>query len=55
MTSAGLRAHVADLAGDAAKRRALGQAARERTRGRTWGALCAQLLDHYRDALSVTV
>ncbi|MGQ7297765.1 glycosyltransferase family 4 protein [Quadrisphaera sp. KR29] len=52
---AGLRAHVTDLAGDAAKRRALGEAARERTRGRTWGVLCEQLLAHYRDALAVTV
>ncbi len=48
-----LRERVVDLAGDAAKRRAFGEAARERTRGRTWSALCGQLLGHYRDAVAV--
>jgi phosphatidylinositol alpha 1,6-mannosyltransferase len=48
-----LRSHVLDLAGDDAKRRALGRAARAAVRGRTWDAVCAELLDHYR-AVSTT-
>jgi phosphatidylinositol alpha 1,6-mannosyltransferase len=46
-----LRDRVADLVGDAAKRRAFALAAREGVRGRTWEALGGQLLDHYRDAV----
>jgi phosphatidylinositol alpha 1,6-mannosyltransferase len=45
-----LRERVADLAGDAAKRRAFALAAREGVAGRTWDALGAQLVEHYRDA-----
>ncbi|MFJ6653970.1 glycosyltransferase [Microbacterium sp. NPDC091313] len=46
-----LRARVLDLVGDDAKRRAFAAAAREAVSGRTWDALGAQLLDHYRDAI----
>lgn len=46
-----LRARVADLVGDASKRRAFASAAREGVGGRTWEALGGQLLDHYRDAI----
>ena len=45
---AGLRGHVADLAGDAFKRRALGDAARAAVSSRSWERICADLLDHYR-------
>lgn len=44
---ASLRAAVADLAGDAAKRQAMGRAGHERVRTRTWEALGDQLLGHY--------
>ncbi|MFK4730113.1 glycosyltransferase [Agromyces mediolanus] len=43
-------ARVADLAGDAAKRRAFGRAARRGVEGRGWDVLCEELLGHYRDA-----
>ncbi|UOE25816.1 GDSL-type esterase/lipase family protein [Agromyces soli] len=43
-------ARVADLAGDAAKRRAFGRAARRGVVGRGWDVLCEELLAHYRDA-----
>lgn len=45
-----LRARVADLAGDAAKRRSFGVAARETVRHRGWDVLCEQLVDHYDEA-----
>lgn len=45
-----LRARVADLAGDAGKRRAFAAAARESVRDRSWDALCRQLVGHYEDA-----
>jgi phosphatidylinositol alpha 1,6-mannosyltransferase len=45
-----LRARVADLIGDASKRRAFGEAARESVRARTWEALGAQLVGHYEEA-----
>lgn len=45
-----LRARVADLAGDAAKRRAFGDAAREAVSGRTWESLGDALLGHYARA-----
>ncbi|MGP3535236.1 glycosyltransferase [Microbacterium sp. RD1] len=48
-----LRARVADLAGDDAKRRAFGAAAREGVAGRTWEALGQQLLGHYREAIAL--
>ncbi len=45
-----LRAHVADLAGDQAKRRAMGTAAHQSVRARTWPVVCDRLLDHYDEA-----
>ncbi|AZS43354.1 GDP-mannose-dependent alpha-mannosyltransferase [Microbacterium oleivorans] len=45
--AADLRARVADLAGDAAKRRAFAEAARTAVSGRTWEALGDRLLEHY--------
>jgi phosphatidylinositol alpha 1,6-mannosyltransferase len=48
-----LRARVADLAGDGSKRQAFARAAREGIAGRTWDALGAQLVDHYRDAVAL--
>ena len=46
-----LRARVLDLVGDAAKRRAFGEAARESVAHRTWASLGDELLGHYRDAI----
>jgi phosphatidylinositol alpha 1,6-mannosyltransferase len=43
----GLRDRVLDLAGDDAKRRAMGRAARAAVEGRTWDAVCRRLLQHY--------
>lgn len=43
---------VRDLAGDAAKRRAMGRAARAAVVGRTWPAVCEQLLGHYASVQS---
>jgi phosphatidylinositol alpha 1,6-mannosyltransferase len=45
-----LAERVADLAGDAAKRRAFGRAARAGVAGRDWARLCDELLGHYRGA-----
>lgn len=42
-----LRARVADLVGDAAKRRAFGEAARAAVSGRTWESLGDRLLEFY--------
>jgi phosphatidylinositol alpha 1,6-mannosyltransferase len=42
-----MRAAVADLAGDAAKRKAMGRAALESVRSRTWPVVCEQLMSHY--------
>lgn len=42
-----LRERVLDLAGDAAKRQAMGRAARAAVAGRTWDAVGDRLLDHY--------
>ena len=42
-----LRARVADLAGDGAKRRAFARAARDAVSGRTWEALADRLVEHY--------
>ncbi|MFZ5869443.1 MAG: glycosyltransferase family 4 protein [Actinomycetota bacterium] len=47
-----MRAAVADLVGDAAKRRAMGAAAHEAVRSRTWPVVCESLLGHYDDAIS---
>ena len=46
-----LRAHVQDLAGDDAKRRAMGLAARAAVRTRTWPAVCDQLLTYYQSVV----
>ena len=48
-----LAARASDLLYDDAKRAALGDAAREAVRGRTWEALCDELLGHYRRAMDV--
>ncbi len=48
-----LRDRVCDLAGDPAKRAAFARAARLSVRGRTWAALCAQLVDHYGEAVEL--
>jgi phosphatidylinositol alpha 1,6-mannosyltransferase len=48
-----MRARVADLAGDDSKRHAFARAARESISGRTWDALGAQLVEHYRDAIAL--
>ncbi|MFC9917875.1 glycosyltransferase [Agromyces binzhouensis] len=45
-----LTARVRDLAGDDAKRRAFGRAAREGVAGRSWSALGDELLGHYEHA-----
>jgi phosphatidylinositol alpha 1,6-mannosyltransferase len=50
-----LRAHVADLAGDQAKREAMGSAAHDTVRARTWPVVCDSLLGHYQAARSVVV
>lgn len=42
-----LREAVLHLAGDGAKRRAMGEAARRQVAGRSWAALTDQLLGHY--------
>lgn len=49
---AGLRSAVADLAGDAAKRRAMGAAGRRQVEGRTWQVVGEQLLGHYAAAVA---
>jgi phosphatidylinositol alpha 1,6-mannosyltransferase len=49
---AGLRAHVADLAGDAAKRRAFGRPPRQTVLGRSWKSVCSQLIGHYSSAIA---
>lgn len=48
-----LAARASDLLYDDAKRAAFGDAAREAVRGRTWEALCDELLGHYRRAMDV--
>jgi len=45
-----LRMRVADLAGDARKRRAFGEAGRAAVQGRSWASVCDQLLDHFEEA-----
>lgn len=47
---ADLRMRVADLAGDARKRRAFGEAGRTAVEGRSWQAVCDQLLGHFAEA-----
>lgn len=46
-----MKSYVRDLVGDDAKREAMGRAACETVRTRTWPAICDQLLEHYRDAI----
>jgi phosphatidylinositol alpha 1,6-mannosyltransferase len=50
-----LRSHVADLAGDQWKRRAMGAAAHRAVRARTWPVVCDRLLRHYDEAASSVV
>ncbi|WP_292905854.1 GDSL-type esterase/lipase family protein [Microbacterium sp.] len=45
-----LRMRVNDLAGDARKRRAFGEAGREAVQGRSWAKVCDQLLGHFDEA-----
>jgi phosphatidylinositol alpha 1,6-mannosyltransferase len=45
-----LRARVADLAGDQAKRHAMGTAALASVRARTWPVVCDRLVRHYDQA-----
>ncbi|MGW8484072.1 GDSL-type esterase/lipase family protein [Microbacterium sp. NPDC055903] len=45
-----LRMRVSDLAGDARKRRAFGEAGRAAVEGRSWRAVCDQLIGHYGEA-----
>jgi phosphatidylinositol alpha 1,6-mannosyltransferase len=45
-----LRARVADLAGDAGKRRAFAEAAHASVQGRTWDAVCRRLVGYYDEA-----
>jgi len=47
-----LRSAVVDLAGDEAKRRAMGQAGRAQVRGRTWQVVGEQLLQLYGRAIA---
>lgn len=47
-----MRTAVADLVGDPAKRRAMGAAAHEAVRSRTWPVVCESLLRYYEDAIS---
>ncbi|WP_222124082.1 glycosyltransferase family 1 protein [Arthrobacter sp. U41] len=52
---AALRARVADLMGDDAKRRAFAAAAHASVQGRTWSALGAELVQHYEAVLAANV
>lgn len=45
-----MRMRVADLAGDARKRRAFGEAGREAVQGRSWASVCDHLLAHFEEA-----
>src|SRR5699024_9651425 len=49
-----LRARVADLVGDEAKRRAFAAAARKSVAHRTWSTLGDELLGHYSAAMAST-
>jgi phosphatidylinositol alpha 1,6-mannosyltransferase len=49
---ADLRARVADLTGDDAKRRAFSLAARRSVESRSWPTLCARLIEHYESAVA---
>lgn len=47
---ADMRMRVADLAGDGRKRRAFGVAGRTAVEGRSWQAVCDQLIGHFEEA-----
>lgn len=47
----GMRAHVADLVGDDAKRAAFSRTCRATVETRTWSAICGQLVGHYENAI----
>ncbi|ADX72304.1 glycosyltransferase [Pseudarthrobacter phenanthrenivorans Sphe3] len=49
-----MRAHVLDLMGDDAKRRAFAAAAHASVQDRTWPALCRELVQHYHDVIAGT-
>lgn len=49
-----LRMRVKDLAGDARKRRAFGEAGREAVQGRSWAKVCDQLLGHFDEARTLS-
>ena len=49
--SSGLRERVRAWRDDPALRRRMGRAARASTRGRTWPAVCDELLGHYTELL----
>jgi phosphatidylinositol alpha 1,6-mannosyltransferase len=51
-SAAALAAAVERLAADPALRRAQGQAGRQMVAGRTWAALCDELIGHYADVLT---
>ncbi len=46
--------HVRALAEDPQRRSVYGARARSDVEGRTWGAVCGSLLNHYRDAIDAT-
>ena len=45
------RSRVVDLVGDDYKRHAMGIAARASIENRTWENLCAELVEHYKEAI----
>ena len=49
-----MRARVQDLVGDDAKRRAFASAAHASVQDRTWPALCAELVQHYKEVVHAT-
>nr|WP_217509427.1 glycosyltransferase family 1 protein [Pseudarthrobacter sp. C4D7] len=49
---AAMRTRVQDLVGDDAKRRAFAAAAHASVQGRTWPALCTELVQHYADVIA---
>ncbi|WP_300267882.1 GDSL-type esterase/lipase family protein [Microbacterium sp.] len=48
-----LRMRVSDLAGDVRKRRAFGRAGRTAVEGRSWQAVCEQLVGHFDEAITL--
>lgn len=50
-----MRAQVSDLVGDDAKRTAFGRAARESVLDRSWHRICAELMDHYDEAIRLSI